>query len=178
MHLRYHSFALRERLVKANGRAENHVMIVEDQRGGTSASPAYREALAQMDRWLTKLSDDTSNDSRIAKILRAKPADLTDACWSRDQAPQKISEKQTRDTSSRCGQLYPTGSFPREIAGASVAGDIVKCQLKPVKPSDYKVTFTADEVARLRKTFPGGVCDWTKPGVEQQRLSGTWLKIG
>ncbi len=64
VHLRYHSFALRERLVKANGRADNLVMIVEDQRGGTSASPVYREAIAQMDRWLTKLAEDTSNDPR------------------------------------------------------------------------------------------------------------------
>ena len=84
VHLRYHSFALRERLLKANGRADNLVMIVEDQRGGTSASPVYREAIAQMDRWLTKLAEDTSNDPQIVKVVRAKPSDLTDACWSRD----------------------------------------------------------------------------------------------
>ena len=178
VHLRYQSFSLRERLVKANGRADNHVMLVEDRRGGSSASPVFREALGQMDRWLTTLSEDTSSNPQIVKIVRAKPADLTDACWSRDQTPQKIAEKQTRDTSTRCGELYPTASFPREIAGAAVAGDIIKCQLKPIQLSDYQVTFTSDEMARLRKMFSGGVCDWTKPGVEQQRLSGTWLKIG
>ena len=125
-------------------------MIVEDQRGGTSASPVYREAIAQMDRWLTRLAEDTSNDPQIVKVVRAKPSDLTDACWSRDAAPQKIAEPQSRDVSTRCGKLYPTGSFPREIAGASVAGDIVKCQLKPVSPSDYKATFTAAEMSRLK----------------------------
>ena len=178
VHLRYHSFALRERLVKANGRADNLVMIVEDQRGGTSASPVYRDAIAQMDRWLTRLAEDTSSDPQIVKVVRAKPSDLTDACWSRDAVPQKIAEPQSRDVATRCGALYPTGSFPREIAGASVAGDIIKCQLKPVSPSDYKVSFTAEEMTRLKKAFPGGVCDWTTPGVEQQKLSGTWLKIG
>jgi hypothetical protein len=39
------------------------------------------------------------------------------------------------------------------------------------------VTFTADEMARLKKVFPGGVCDWSKPGVEQQPLAGTWLSF-
>ena len=85
--------------------------------------------------------------------------------------------QQTRDPRRRCGQLYPTASFPREIAGASVASDIIKCQLKPIQPSDYNVAFTADEMARLRKMFPAGVCDWTKPGVGQQKLGGTWLKF-
>ena len=66
-------------------------------------------------------------------------------------------------------------SFPRGVAGAPIANDVIKCQLKPLSASDYKVTFTADEMTRLKQIFPGGVCDWSKPGVEQQRLSGTWL---
>ena len=177
VHVRYHSFSLRERLIKANGHADNHVILVEDNRSGagTSASPVYQEALSQMDRWLTKLSKDTSTDPRIVKIRRAKPADLVDACWTRDQAPQKIAEKQTRIPASRCEQLYPSVSFPREVAGASVASDIVKCQLKPVEPSDYEVAFTSGEMARMRRIFPTGVCDWSKPGVGQQKLGGTWL---
>ena len=177
LHVRYHSFSLRERLVKANGHADNHVMLTEDARGGSSASPIFREALAQMDRWLTKLSEDTSNDPQIVKVRRAKPSDLVDACWTRDQTPQKIAEKQTRDLSSRCAQIYPTASFPREVAGSSVASDIIKCTLKPIDPADYKVQFTSDEIGRLKNMFSGGVCDWSKPGVEQQKLSGTWLKI-
>jgi Tannase-like family of unknown function (DUF6351) len=67
---------------------------------------------------------------------------------------------------------------PRGVAGGPVASDIVKCQLKPVAASDYKVTFSADEMARLKRIFPGGVCDWSKPGVEQQPPAGTWLKFG
>ena len=60
------------------------------------------------------------------------------------------------------------------MAGAPIADDIIKCQLKPITASDYKVAFTADEMARLKKIFPGGVCDWSKPGVDQQPLAGTW----
>jgi Tannase-like family of unknown function (DUF6351) len=177
IHVRYHSFSLRERLTKANGYADNHVMFTEDSRGGSTASAVGREAIAQMDRWLTKLAEDTSKDSPIAKVRRAKPADLVDACWTRGENPQKIAEKQTRDLSSRCAHLYPTASFPREVAGSSVASDIIKCTVKPVQPSDYKLQFTSDEMARLKKIFPEGVCDWSKPGAGQQKPAGTWLKF-
>jgi hypothetical protein len=179
IHLRFHSFSLRERLTTANGHADNHVILVEDNRHrGTSSSPVYQEALSQMDRWLTALMNDTSADPAAVKLRRAKPADLVDACWTRDGAPQKIAERQTRNPASRCEQLYPTAWFPREIAGGPVANDVIKCQLKPVEASDYTVAFTTDEMTRLRRIFPGGVCDWSKPGVGQQRLGGTWLKAG
>ncbi len=32
--------------------------------------------------------------------------------------------------------------------------------------------------ARLAAIFPGGVCDWSQPGVEQQALGGTWISFG
>ena len=54
------------------------------------------------------------------------------------------------------------------------ANDIIKCQLKPVDMADYKVKLTAAETERLKKAFPGGVCDWTKPGVGQVKPAKTW----
>jgi hypothetical protein len=48
---------------------------------------------------------------------------------------------------------------------------------KPISASDYKVTFTADEMVRLKQIFAGGVCDWSKPGVEQQPMAGTWQAL-
>ena len=179
VHMRYHSFSLRERLIKANGSADNHVILVEDNRHrGRSSSPVNQDALAQMDRWLTVLADDTSSDPAIEKIRRAKPADLVDACWTRGEVPQKVAEPQTRDASSRCEQLYPSASFPREVAGGSIAGDAIKCQLKPIDAADYTVAFTPDEMSRLQGIFAGGVCDWSKPGVEQQEMTGTWQRFG
>ena len=179
VHMRYHSFSLRERLIKANGTADNHVMLVEDNRyRGRSNSPVNIEALAHMDQWLTALADDTSSDSAVEKIRRAKPADLTDACWTRGDEPQKVAEPQTRDASSRCEQLYPSASFPREVAGGSIAADVIKCQLKPIDAADYAVAFTADEMSRLKDIFGGGVCDWSKPGVDQQKMTGTWQRFG
>ena len=179
VHVRFHSFSLRERLKKANGHVDNHVMWVEDNRyRGNSSSPNYQDALAQMDRWLTGITKDASADPIMSKIRRHKPAELADACWTRDAQQKKILEPATRDTKSQCTQMFPTASFPREVAGAGVAGDVIKCQLKPVQASDYAVTFTPDEMARLTSTFPAGVCDWSKPGVDQQKLAGTWQKVG
>jgi len=177
IHLRYHSFSTRERLQKANGYTDNHVMLTDDRRWGDSLkAPVLRQALGQMDQWLTKIADDTSSDSKLAKLRRAKPADLVDACWTRDEHPQKIVERQM-PASGKCNELYPANSFPRGVAGSALAADVIKCQLKPVSAPDYKVTFTADEMTRLKRIFPGGVCDWSKPGVDQQPMTGTWQAL-
>jgi hypothetical protein len=174
IHLRYHSFSTRERLQKANGYTDNQVMLTDDRRWGDSLkAPVLRQALSQMDQWLTKIADDTSGDSKLAKLRRAKPADLVDACWTRDDRPQRIVERQM-PASGKCNELYPANSFPRGVAGSPLAADVIKCQLKPVSAADYKVTFTADEMSRLKQIFPGGVCDWSKPGVDQQPMTGTW----
>jgi hypothetical protein len=126
-----------------------------------------------MDQWLTTLSRDGSSDTAIVKLRRAKPADLVDACWNTDETPKRIVEK-LQYRAGQCNDLYPAFSYPRGVAGAPIANDVIKCQLKPLSASIYKATFTADEMARLRRIFPEGVCDWSKPGVEQQRLTGTW----
>ena len=178
VHVRYHSFALRDRLLRANGRTDNHVMLVEDNRHGlySTASPVAQEALAQMDVWLSTLVADTSSDPQIEKVVRAKPADLVDACWSRDDEPLKIAETQERD-SGRCAELFPAPPAPREVAGAPIGGDILKCQLKPIDPSDYEVNFSPAERARLDEVFADGVCDWSLPGIAQTAPRGTWLRM-
>ncbi len=174
VHVRYHSFSMRERMLKSNGHYDNHVMLTDDLKWGDNLrAPALREALSQMDQWLTTLAQDRSNDARIVKVRRAKPANLVDACWTRDDKPQRIVEKATYG-SGRCEELYPANSFPRGVAGSPIAADVVKCQLRAVNAADYKATFTPDEMTRLKRIFPGGVCDWSKPGIEQQPVKGTW----
>ena len=178
VHVRYHSFSMRERLRKANGRSDNHVMLVEDDRHGlySSSSPVLRGALAQMDRWLANLAAAEDGDApRIDQVAAARPADLVDACWTRDDEPARIVEEQVRG-GGRCERLYPSAPAPREVAGASVASDVVKCALKPIDMDDYGAAFTAEQEAELRETFDAGVCDWTKPGVGQTGLRGTWLR--
>jgi hypothetical protein len=179
IHVRYHSFSLRERLAKANGRADNQVMVVEDSRFGlySNASPLLQRMILTMDRWITAIKADERDIAQIDKVVQNKPADLQEGCNTRDPSPTFIAQPQVRDPSTTCEQIYPSNSFPREVAGAGVAADIVKCQLKPLSAADYTATFTPLQWSRLQAIFPAGVCDWSRPGVEQQGLAGTWLEF-
>jgi hypothetical protein len=162
IHVRYHSFSMRARLRAANGTARNQVMLVEDQRYGlySTESPLLQHAILALDRWIT---------------TGEKPRE---GCMTRDAQPAFIAERQRRDPATRCEQLYPSASFPREVAGAGVAADIVKCRLKAIDPADYRPRLTAAERRRLHAIFPGGVCDWSRPGVGQRPPAGTWLSFG
>lgn len=179
IHVRYHTSSMRERLLKANGTAANHVSLLEDNRyGGLSTnSPLVRHALTQMDRWLTGVAADTSGSPQIDKIVAAKPAELVEGCNTRDQDPRFIAQPLDRDPASECEQLYSSASFPREVAGGDIAADVIKCQVKAPDSADYEVEFTAGQWQRLEDVFADGVCDWTEPGVEQQGLAGTWLRF-
>ena len=179
IHQRYHSFSMRERLKKANGTAANQVMVVEDFRYGyySSDSPMLLDALAQMDKWLAAIQADTATDAMSAKVIRNKPATLQEGCNTRDANPAKIVEPLTQ-TGGQCAGLYPAPGAPHQVAGAPLAADIVKCQLKPIDAADYGgVPFTSAQMVRLQQAFPSGVCDWSKDGVAQQGLKGTWLKF-
>lgn len=115
IHVRYHSFSLRERLRKANGHARNQVMLVEDARHGLygTNSPMLRDAILQLDRWITAVRQDDSRLPQSDKVVRNRPAGLREGCNTRDADPVFIAEHQVRDPSSRCERLYPSASFPR-----------------------------------------------------------------
>jgi hypothetical protein len=176
IHLIFHSFSLRERLRKANGDAGNQVMLVQagDAPGGFSTTnPVLTDALSSLDRWMDAVDADHGPGSPHARLMRNKPAALTDACWS--PTGQKIVETQVDGIgTTRCNTFYPVWPAPRQVAGASVANDIIKCRLRPLTPSDYNVKLTAAQWTALRQTFPAGVCDWSAPGVGQQRPAGSW----
>lgn len=167
IHTKIHSFSMRERLRRANGHIDNHVMWTM---GGGSAA-----AFDQMSLWLTAVKADASDRTLAQKIAANRPADLKDACWNNGL---KYTEEQTAFGTGACNTFYPAGTTPRMAAGGPLADDIAKCQLKPLNPSDYRVIFTPAQWARLTAAFPDGVCDWTKPGVGQQPLAGTWLSFG
>jgi len=171
VHQKYHSYSLRERLRAANGAATNSVMLVSP--AGQPGLRVLAHAVTKMDEWLTNLSRDSSSAPVLEKITRAKPADLTDGCF--DAAGARINEPQNF-SGGECNKLYPTFPPPRMIAGGPITNNILKCQLKPIDAADYAVRFSDPERQRLRAIFPSGVCDWKKPGVEQQKPVGTWLQ--
>jgi hypothetical protein len=178
IHVRYHSLSMQARLAKANGTAANRVSVMEDQRYGlySTESPLLRHAITQMDHWLTTLSRDTSHRPRIDKVVAAKPAALREGCMTRAANPAFVAEPLNRDPASECERLYPSASFPREVAGADIAADVIKCRLTRPQRADYP-GFTGAEWARLQTIFRTGVCDYHRPGVGQQDPVGTWLRF-
>ena len=64
----------------------------------------------------------------------------------------------------------PIYGTPRTVAGDALTTDTNKCQLKPLNRSDNygPIPLTDDQWAALEKVFADGVCDFSKPGVDQQ----------
>ncbi|MDT8429263.1 MAG: DUF6351 family protein [Pseudomonadales bacterium] len=176
-HASVYSFTTRARLIRDNGHADNYVI----RRHGSSISLAD-ENLALMDQWLAALAEDNSNDALLDRIVRARPAELQDDCFT--EAGERIVESAVYDTNSlydntgsRCNTLYPPHAGLRLIAGGPLSNDVLKCELKPLDFEDYRVEFTDEEKQRLETIFPAGVCDWEKPGVGQVN-NLTWLSFG
>jgi hypothetical protein len=172
IHTRIRTFAKLDRLRKANGTIANEVNWLTPRLGATGVNIAQL-ALRAHNQWLESIRADTSRDAYAAKVIRNKPAWAKDACWETDGT--KHEETFTRSGPSVCNSLFPIYSTVRIEAGAAVAGDALKCQLKRIDPRDYSVSFTAAQSARLQAIFAGGVCDWSKPGVGQRPLKGVWL---
>lgn len=177
-HMRFHSFSTRERLRAANGNIDNHVMLTDSYKYGLFSlkSPHLQEALEQMNRWITAIKADTSATPAAQKVAKSRPADLVDACFT--EMDEKIFERQVYEGDTRCNRLYPPHANPYIVAGAPIANDVAKCVLKPIDPKDYVKPFSAAEMKTLQSIFPDGVCDYTKKGVEQRPLMGTWLSAG
>lgn len=169
-HESYHSFRARARLIAENGDADNQVILRAPK--GAVFQQVQAELLSHMEQWLDALTADTSERTPREKTLSARPAALTDACWTEDG--RKIAEPAVYGANSECNRLYPPHSSPRLAAGAPLAGDIWKCKLKPIDWSDYSVEFTEAERARLQRIFPEGVCDWSHPGMYRAPLKGVW----
>ena len=128
-----------------------------------------------MTRWLDSIVADPSPLS-TDKVVKHKPKDAVDACW--DAQGNKIAERMTFESKGKCNTLYPVHSEPRLVAGAPLANDVVKCQLKPINFKEYKVSFSDAQQSRMKKIFPNGVCDYSKPGVGQVKFKGTYQRYG
>ncbi len=166
------SHITRARLMAANGNADNQVILVSPPdatpEGAAIFASLQADVLRLMDEWLANMASDVSPPQSAAeRVVRNKPSELVDACYS--ASGEKITDLAT------CRSLYPVHGNPRIAAGEPLVNDILKCALKPVDTRDYAQALTADQLARLNAVFPQGVCDYSQPGVEQQLATGTWL---
>ena len=171
-HYQWFHFAIRERIAKQNGNADNHVMW----RGPVQAEEAWPVFIA----WVAAVRADASTLSAREKAIRNRPARAVDGCWvvDADKKASFVAERQTFSTKpdSTCNEKYPSAAFTRYVAGGPLDANLLKCQLKPIDAKDY-ASFTPAELQRLRTIFPGGTCDFSKAGVGQARVV-PWASFG
>jgi uncharacterized tannase-like protein DUF6351 len=171
IHTRIRTFAKLERLQRANGTIANEVNWLTPRLAPTGVNIAQL-ALRAHNEWLENLAADSSDTAYAAKVIRNKPAWVKDACWEANGT--KHEETFTLTGPSVCNTLFPINSTVRIQAGGTLSGSILKCQLKPIDAADYAVAFSAAEKTRLAGIFSQGVCDWSKPGVKEKPIAGTW----
>jgi hypothetical protein len=170
------SFAMRQRLVRANGTAVNQV-IIESQPTLAEQAVVNAYELGAMDRWLTAIGSDNSRRAAQSKVIADKPADLGDGCYV--STTQRLVAPVTDPATGPCAAAYPVAVNPRLNSGESLRMNVLKCALTPLNFAGYApITFTAAERAQLRAAFPTGVCDYHRPGVGQRGPIAPWLSYG
>jgi hypothetical protein len=176
IHDRHRDLTIRARLEKATGSSANQVIWVADRAPSREAQATVNLAPIALDT-MTKWLDDMAADAAPLspqKVVKHKPADAVDAYWTPDG--KRVNEIASWDEGTSWNKTYPVHLEPRLIAGAPVANDVMKCQLKPVNFADYKVKFSSAQQAKMKKIFADGVCDWSKPSVSYSLIKGTYQK--
>ena len=160
----------RERMREANGHAENFVMW----RG---SAVRQESAWQVLNDWVIAIKSDHSNIPERVKVIRNKPAEAVDGCWA--SATEFVPEPQTSSSQpdTQCNTLFPSYTFPALRGRWPLAANKHKCQLKTIEVNDYDVLFTTAELTRLSAIFPDGVCDWSKPGINQTGVV-PWASFG
>jgi hypothetical protein len=151
----YRTYAMRERLMREHGTAENQLLwrgpiVLLGDANFTD------DAIVAMDSWLAAIEADTRAVPLSQKILEDRPDDVGDRCT--DGTGTDVDP-------STCDATVQSYGAPRFQAGMPLADDTIKCQLKPHVREDYDVTFTDEEWATLDAVFPSGVCDYTQQSV-------------
>jgi hypothetical protein len=158
-HDAYRAFAVRARLDRAHGTHANQ-LIWEGPVSLIADARCEQNSFIAIDRWVDAVASDHRRVGLASKVADDKPADLGDRCY--DGAGNQVSDGLCPD-----GVVNVYGT-PRTVAGDAITTDTNKCQLKPLQRGDYSVQFTDAQWAQIEATFPGGVCDFSQPGVDQQ----------
>jgi hypothetical protein len=160
----FRTYAMRARLLRNFGTAANQVLW----RGQAAliGDPAFAdEAVFAMDRWLARVHADRRKIPLARKIIQDKPDSVAPRCT--DGHGKEL-------PSTTCDETVAAYGTPRQGADGPLTEDVMKCRLKPLRREDYTVTFTDEQWSRLQQAFPGGVCDYNKPGIDQ-RGAIPWL---
>ncbi len=173
VHQYVNTYRTRARIDAEHGGHGNQVMW--RAQGGPSVSAMNAAALTTLADWMDAIAADDSSRTAAEKVIAGKPAGAVDACWI---GGVRSNGQAAIGADNVCENTYPPHSLPANVAGRPLDSLVLKCNLKPIDYADYDVSFGPNQKDRLAAIFPGGVCDWSQPGVEQTGLSGTWQEFG
>jgi hypothetical protein len=177
IHYIWRTYSERARIDADNGGEHGNQVIWRYGTGLLPGTPAQAAAVTlqsflTMDTWLSSLATSApkawlNSERTQPQVIAAKPANAVDLCYLTGDATfsNPVTDMALCDADPRLAKH----ASPRQVAGGALAENVLKCQLKPLAAADYApVTFSDSQWTRLQAAFPGGVCDWTKPGVGQQ----------
>ncbi len=166
-HDAYRSWTIRARLDQAEGHFPKNDVIWFGETPLIGDLNYAAQALVAMDGWLSAVEADHRNVGLEQKIADDRPSTAHDQCSDIPDVDQIVVPGVGEVCQSPL--LQTRFATPRMVAGESTATDQEKCQLKPLRESDYyPVTFSAQEWSELEQIFPNGVCNWSKAGVDQR----------
>ena len=182
----YRKFALRDRLVREHGTSANQVFW-QGQTPLLGDVQFAESAITAMDTWLQQVEKDKRPVPLPTKIIDAKgPARIAERCVGTEGVDLPVQQCRaavgaTLFSSPRIeaggGDTAPVNGVGPKTVGFT--DDRLDCQTMPIERFVYagkKFTevFDAAQQATLKKTFPTGVCDYSKPGKGFQDAT-TWL---
>lgn len=134
-----------------------------------SLAPLPSRTIDVAEDWLEALDAYTASHpgvSRAEAVARARPAGTDDQC-----------RVLVAGVPGTCRDGILRAASPRQAAGAPMSEDVLMCALSPVDRGDYP-PLTDEQFVQILQTFPGGVCDYSKPSVGAVSRSQTWLSWG
>jgi hypothetical protein len=173
MHNSQQSFVSRQRMLNADGDADNQVIWFTDARPAVAFDQTPM-AFEVMDEWMANIAAHPDRS-----VGRNRPDRAVDSCFDtsgsliasgRDVWDGVIDDRPAGD----CTQLFPTYSTSRREAGGPFEGGVWKCELQPVSRALHRGDYgdwtpTQEERARLEQIFPDGVCNWDRRDVGRPR---------
>jgi hypothetical protein len=177
MHNSHQSFAMRERLLRGQGHADNQAVwfLDTDEDGDSPAEIAFYElAFDAIEEWMTALEADP--DAAPGDV---RPASAADGCFDVDgdliaAGADVWAGILDDDPDGACTEAFPLYTTSRIEAGGPITGDVYKCHTMPVGSAVVEGLYGdwdpgEADLARLSTIFPDGVCDYELRGVADPR---------
>jgi hypothetical protein len=183
----YRKYSMRERLLREHGTAENHVLW-EGQQPIFGDIRLPEQAITAVDDWLAVVEADKRRVPLAKKIIYARTkAGITERCVAADgkDVPLQVCDTTVDPTIFSSPRIEAGGGDQAPVNGVGkdkvgLTDDRLDCQTMPIEKfvyagSSFADVFTPAQQGTLKKTFPTGVCDYSKPGKGFQKAV-PWLR--